>query len=98
MTHDGNGASGWWAVSCAVAALAICALLAITPLPMQWAANRLRVGMTTEEVAKALGPEIHWGPKPYWEGGFTSELQQGLSMTFTEDGSDYRLVHWQVGP
>ncbi len=100
MNNARNDVPGWWAILCAVTALAVCAVLSLTPLPMQWAVDRLRVGMTTQEVARALEPEIHWEPK-FFEGGFTCELQQGLSMTFTdfsEKGSDYRLVRWKVGP
>jgi hypothetical protein len=54
--------------------------------------------MTTQEVAKALAPEISWREHAYWEGGFTSVLRQGLRMTFTEDGAAYRLVSWQIEP
>jgi hypothetical protein len=54
--------------------------------------------MTTQEVAKALEPEISWHANSNWEGGFTSVLRGGLRMTFTEDRFIDRLVSWQIEP
>jgi hypothetical protein len=98
MSNRPTDTLGWGVVFCAVAALAVCAFLGLLQTPIQRAASRLRIGMTTQEVAEALAPEISWHARSYWEGGFTSELREGLRMTFIEDRLVDKLVSWQLGP
>jgi hypothetical protein len=84
----------WRAVACAVAALIVVISVCLRPTPTQTAIEQLRIGMTQEEVAKALSPEITYRPRTvFWDGrGFAVMFPNGFRMTF----KDERLTGWGI--
>jgi hypothetical protein len=84
-------------LACSVTALAVVTVLALCRSPVKIAASRLAVGMTTQEVALALRPEIEFHP-------FLAVSWQSVAMTFPSGlrlyltwNDGWKLTGWDIG-
>ncbi len=93
MNESPDRRRGWWAIVCALSALIIVIAAGLQRTPTEVAADRLRVGMTPQEVAEALRSEVAFRSDLSWP-NFSVLCSDGLRMTFR----DGMLTDWWIGP